>query len=128
MSGRYRTFVLQAVGVAVVIGIVFFAFLRPSDVGELDGIDAPGGAGPPVATPGDERMGSEDPRRRAKAERRAGDRADLADAGVFISIDSATDGGQAAPRGGLGPTDDQYTDAATALMERVREPSREIGR
>ena len=55
MSGRYRTVALQAVGVAVLAAFIFVAFLRPSEPGDLSGIDAPGsGDSPTVATPPDD--------------------------------------------------------------------------
>jgi hypothetical protein len=41
-AGRYRTIGFQAVGVVVIAGFVFIAILRPSDPGDLSGIDAPG--------------------------------------------------------------------------------------
>ncbi len=50
MSGRYRTVALQAVAVAIIAAFVFIAFLRPSEPGELAGIDAPGGE-PSVDSP-----------------------------------------------------------------------------
>ena len=51
MSGRYRTIALQAVGVAVLAAFVFIAFLRPSDPGDLAGIDAPGGGDEQTVVP-----------------------------------------------------------------------------
>jgi hypothetical protein len=117
MSSPNRTFVLQAVGVAVVIGVIFFAFLRPTDVGELSGIDAPGDDGPTFGIPGDGRERGKD----ARGEPRSDDRASNRTRSALTSA-SASGGGPAVPPAGDDPAGDQYTSTATALMSRVRAP------
>jgi len=131
MTSQNRTFVLQAVGVAVVIGVIFFAFLRPTDVSELSGIDAPGDDDATFGLPGagreggkDGREGGKDGRERGKDSRgepRGDDRRSNRARSVLTSAPAA-DGGPALPSGGNDPADDQYTSTATALMKRVMAP------
>jgi hypothetical protein len=116
MSSQNRTFVLQAVGVAVVIGVVFFAFLRPTDVGELSGIDAPGDDGPTFGIPGDGSERGKNRRGEPRGENRASNRPDSA-----LTSASVSRGGPAATSSD-DPAGDQYTSTATALMNRVRAP------
>ena len=120
MSGQNRTFVLQVVGVALLVGIIFFAFLRPSDPGELAGIDAPEGDAPAFGLPGPDRDG----------EGRDGSQGDSRSAGRgrgdgerTLTSSAASSGGLATPALGDAPADDQYTSAATSLMERVEAAS-----
>jgi hypothetical protein len=117
MSSQNRTFVLQAVGVAVVVGVIFFAFLRPSDVGELSGIDAPGDDGSTFGIPGDGREGGKDARSQAGSDERGSNptRSVLASA-------PASNGGLGPPPAADDPAGDQYTSTAIALMNRVRAP------
>lgn len=135
MSGRYRTVALQAVGVAVLAAFVFIAFLRPSEPGDLTGIDAPGGGdGPTVVNPGPPdkrnkgRKNGDDKNRLNGNDRPGGpgasgsDRRGGGDPGGGPGTPPSGDGG--------GPDDDQYTDLVTVLMEQVGRPSlfREIDR
>ena len=108
-----RTFAFQLVGVAVVVGIIFFAFLRPTNPGELFGIDAPDGEQPSFAGPtggrSEHQKGVEE-----KFTRAAGDD------GRHQSRARGYDGVPGSqPDPGAQPSDDQYTDLATALMARV---------
>lgn len=123
MSGRYRTVALQAVGVAVLAAFIFVAFLRPSEPGDLSGIDAPGsGDSPTVIAPPD--VGDK------KGERNRGD-----DQGKKGDSNGSGSNGSGAPRSSgsddaddsstqpdTGPGDDQYTDLVTVLMKQVGEP------
>ena len=131
MSGLNRTFVLQAVGVAVIVGVLFFAVLRPTELGELAGIDAPGrGDGPTFVIPGNDRKpgnGSDNAsnasRNRNAAERQSASTASSAGASVLSPA-----GGSVLSPAGDGPADDQYTDAATALMDQIRASAGETAR
>jgi hypothetical protein len=126
MSSRRRTFVLQAVGVAVVIGVIFFAFLRPTDVDDLSGIDVPGDNGSTFGIPGEGDETKKGPRSDRSKGNRASDRPDPGEAESFGEAGSP--GGAASRLGGdplvppVGddPVGDQYTSTTTALMNRVR--------
>ena len=64
---------LTGCGVAVVVGVIFFAFLRPTELGELSEIEAPGGDGPTFVLPGDaekRKSPGTGQRRRTQADRR----------------------------------------------------------
>ena len=122
-GGQSRTFLLQAVAVAVAIGIVYFAFLRPSDPDELAGIQAPGGDAPTFALP-DER-GPDGKRTHAKDRPEKGERPARARSTVLARSVLGAGRGTAAPAAGGGPADDQYTATATALMDRVRDTAGE---
>jgi hypothetical protein len=123
MSGQNRTFVLQVVGVATLVAVIFFAFLRPSDPGDLAGIDAPGGETPQFGVPGLDRDGDRrngpavalrgEDRGRSDGTRSIGTRA--------VAIGAGPNGGPGPPPTGDGPPGDQYTSTAVALMERVRD-------
>ena len=124
MSGRYRTVALQAVGVAVLAGFIFIAFLRPSEPGELSGIDAPGGGGESTAVNPDDVKGKKDGKlkgeeqnRRAGGDPANGPQANGAGAGSGADGPSDT---LAPPDGG--PDEDQYSDPVSVLMEEVGEP------
>jgi hypothetical protein len=119
-----RTFVLQVVAVAVLIGIVYLAFLRPTDDGELAGIEAPGGDGPALVAPGPEHKKAKDPSD-ARDSRGANAR-DSSRAGAARSGLGPASGSELPPVGG--PADDQYTDTATALMEQIKAPSSGVAR
>jgi hypothetical protein len=124
MSGQNRTFVLQVVGVATLVAVIFFAFLRPSDPGDLAGIDAPGGETPQFGLPGldrndgDRRNGPADALR--GADRGGSDGTRLVGTRAVASGTGPTGGPGPSPTGD-GPPGDQYTSTAVALMERVRD-------
>ena len=128
MSGRYRTVALQAVGVAVVAGVIFIAFLRPSEPGELSGIDAPGGGDEPTAVnPPDDDKAKKNGKRQGEDQNRpgGGDPPNARRAngnGPSGAADSPLDDTLAPSDGDSGPDDDQYTDLVSALMEEVGEP------
>jgi len=126
MSSQRRTFVLQAVSVAVVVGVIFFAFLRPSELGELSGIEAPGGDGPTFVLPGDaeKRKNSQEG---PKSDARKADRRDSAGSGFVASLSGPDDGSELVPTGN-DPTGDQYTSTAAALLDRIRAAGDEVGR
>lgn len=121
MSQRYRTVALQAVAVLILAALVFVVFLRPTDLGPLSGIDAPGGRdGPIVATGRDDGKKAEkkgnnpDPSRNTpRAEEGQPRGTPPAGPGGTDFISSDDDGG---------PTDHQYINAAALLMERVEPP------
>lgn len=133
MSGRYRAVALQAIGVAVLAAVIFVAFLRPSDPGDLSGIDAPAGNEEPeivIQDPQDDPKRSDGRKRgnkanngRDRSRQRGGSRArggqssgSLGPLAVFLPPD--TDGS-----GGDGPGDEQYTDLVSRLMEQVGAPN-----
>ncbi|MDQ2675622.1 MAG: hypothetical protein M3Y34_02345, partial [Actinomycetota bacterium] len=124
-SGPRRTFVLQAVAVALAVAIVYFAFLRPSDPDELAGIQAPGGDAPGLRAPDGEKDGKK--RDRAQGRSEAGERSQQVRTGGRTDIASARGGGRGLLINAGGPAGDQYTATATALMQRVRGTSGETG-
>ncbi|HYH61512.1 MAG TPA: hypothetical protein VD766_06565 [Solirubrobacterales bacterium] len=125
MSGRYRTVALQAVGVAAIAAIIFIAFLRPDEPGDLSGIDAPGGEEQPVV--------SSPPDDKPKKSGKRGNERGANDKGP--SQGSAGGNGERNGPGGTGtsdeddtfdgdtPPDDQYDDLVTRLLSRVGEPA-----
>jgi hypothetical protein len=145
MSGRFRTVVIQALGVAIIAAVVFVLFLRPTEPGELSGIDVPNGGddGPRVVKPGPpgkhgNRRDEGDKSNGTKGGnvRHNGPSAGPADGpGSNDDLLNATTIG----RGGLvftppdleftppdddgGPDDDQYTDLVSTLMKDVGEPT-----
>ncbi|MDX6585707.1 MAG: hypothetical protein QOI31_180 [Solirubrobacterales bacterium] len=126
MSGRYRTVALQAVGVAVLAAFVFIAFLRPSEPGDLAGIDAPGGGDSPAAvTPPDDdkekggKKGGKDKNGPNGNERSNGNDRRDGNGPPNGPDDDETD---TPPDGDDGPDDDQYTDLVSVLMKQVGQP------
>lgn len=138
MSGRYRTVALQAIGVAILAAFVFVAFLRPSEPGELSGIDVPNGGddGPSVVNPDDgndkKKKGGNRDKGDGKA-KKSQNRPKVDDrTNGPRGNDSQQPGGggvpqaggvQIPPSGEGGPGDDQYTDLVSALMKQVGEPT-----
>jgi hypothetical protein len=128
MSGRYRTVALQVVGVAVLAAFVYAAFLRPSDPGELSGIDAPGrGDGPTVVSPQDDDKDKSGKRTRGDHGRRNGEghmngAHSHGDGSGGGQPSGSVDAGDAAVPPDAGPGDDQYTDLVSILMKQVGEP------
>lgn len=129
MTGSYRTVALQAVGVAVIAGFIFIAFLRPSEPEELAGVDAPGGDGPSVVSPpaikkghhkGEKRDGDEDLPRESRSSLAAA--AGSGAGGIGASDAAGGDGILTPPGGDNGPGDDQYTDLVSLLMKQVGKP------
>jgi hypothetical protein len=116
MSSQNRTFVLQAVGVAVVIGVIFFAFLRPDDVSELSGIDAPGDDGPTFGLPGDRSERGKHGRDEPRSDNQVSNQPQSALASASVS------NGRSPATPADDPAGDQYTSTVTALMNRVRAP------
>ena len=120
-----RTFVLQAVAVTVLVGVVFFAFLRPSGQDDLAGIDAPGGEGPSLVIPGNDGKKNKANRAfkgKARGERLAGARnSALTAAGGLSGVQGVLPTGSA-------PSDDQYSSTATALLDQIRAPSTGLAR
>jgi len=122
MSSQRRTFVLQAVGVAVVIGVIFFAFLRPTEVDDLSGIEAPGNDGSTFGVPGE----SDETKNGSRNDRGDGDRiSDRPDPARAASgsmgdplVPPVSD--PLVPPVDNDPVGDQYTSATTALMNRIR--------
>jgi hypothetical protein len=131
MSGRYRTVALQAVGVAVLAAFVFVAFLRPSEPSDLSGIEAPGADdGPAVvkADPDDgDKNGHKGAHKNGDAQGPGGNRGQdgpRADGNEGRGGPGGPgDGGTVTPPDGDGPDDDQYTDVATVLMQKVGIPN-----
>ena len=117
MTNTNRTFVLQALGVAVVIGVIFVAFLRPTDVGDLSRIDAPGDGGTTAGIPGEGRERGNGARSEPRRDDRASNRPHPS-----LTSASAANGDPAVPPAGDDPAGDQYTSTATALTNRVRAP------
>jgi len=124
VSGQYRTVALQALGVAVIAAIVFVAFLRPDEPGDLSGIDAPGGEEQPnvEVTPPDDS-------RKKRGNRSNGDRRGN---GQGQSQSSRGNNGRSGNGGSSDddqtfdedtPPDDQYGDLVTRLLIEVGEPS-----
>src|SRR5690349_12616488 len=122
MSGRYRTVALQAIGVAVLAAVVFVAFLRPSEPGDLSGIDAPGGDSEPEVTinppddgkkkGGDKRNGDKGQNRQNRGNDRqngGGGNANGRRGGGGPNENGNGDAGDTPPGGGDSPPDDQYT-------------------
>jgi hypothetical protein len=118
MNGPNRTFVLQAVGVAVIVGVIFFAFLRPSDVGDLSGIDASGDDGATAGVPGEGLHRGNHGRNRPRNDDRASNRPRRG-----VTSGSVGSGGLALPPAGDDPAGDQYTSTVAALMTRVMAPA-----
>lgn len=121
MSGQNRTFVLQVAGVATLVAVIFFAFLRPSDPGELSGIDAPGGNPPAFELPG-VNGGNGPGRARADGESRRAIREGAGGRHAFASS-AGWSAGLGVPPFGDSPSGEQYTSTAVALMERVKAAS-----
>jgi hypothetical protein len=126
VSGRSRTIALQAVGVGIIVVIVYIAFLRPTDPSELSGIDAPGGEEQPLA-----RAPQPDAKRKRGGDDERRDRPRRPSRGASRSDGPATDvppDGGGALDGGA-PPDDQYGDAVARLLARVGDPAlaRELG-
>jgi hypothetical protein len=114
MSSQRRTFVLQAVGVAVVIGVIFFAFLRPTEVDDLSGLKAPGNDGSTFGVPGE----GDKTKKGSRKDRGNGDR--VSDRQDPAKAASGSKGDPLVPPVIDGPVGDQYTSTTTALMNRVR--------
>jgi hypothetical protein len=139
MSARFRTIAFQAIGVAVIAAIVYAAFLRPTDPGELSGIDAegPGSVAASPETPGGDG--------KKKAPKGKGNDPKTKSTAMPPGLGGAGDDGQAgAPLGAAGPAGtgippvggdtfpgddaesppvDQYDDLVARLMQRVGNPS-----
>jgi len=134
MSSQRRTFVLQAVGVAVVVGVIFFTLLLPSEPDELSGIDAPGSETPGFTLPGDTDGKKKGSGREAKDNASAENPRNPAGPDVVASAsgldgaDSDVDGGPWVPPGSRDPGDDQYSSTATILMDRVKAADSGLGR
>ncbi len=128
MSGRYRTIALQAVGVAVLAAFVFVAFLRPSDPGELAGIDAPGGGDEQTVVPppddGKEKgkKGGSDQNGPGGNDRSDGPGAIGIDRGGGSGLVGPADDGTVPSGDDVGPGDDQYDDLVSTLMKQVGQP------
>lgn len=139
MSGSLRSVAAQAIGVAILVAIVYLAFLRPDSPTELSGIHARDGSGAVVAEKpakksrrakhgrGTGRIGrrhggrrSRPAVRRASARRRGG-RAGSAAASAGAGSSS---GGSAVaiPVGGPTgtPPGNQYTDSVSAIRAKLR--------
>lgn len=126
MSGRYRTVALQAVGVAVIAAIVFIAFLRPDEPGDLSGIDAPGGEEQPIVnSPPDDK--SKKPGDRSNGNNRRGNGQGQSQGSARGDGEQTGNGGDATSDddafGGDTPPDDQYDDLVTRLLMQVGEPA-----
>jgi hypothetical protein len=135
MNKPNRTFVLQAVGVAVVVSVIFFAFLRPTDVGELSGIEAPGDDGPTAGIPGEGPARGNDARGTRRSDPRDSNRRRTASTSASAASGGSAvppaSGGSAVPPASSGsavppasddPADDQYASTVAALMNRVTAP------
>ena len=123
MSSQTRTFALQAAAVAVVVGIIFFAFLRPSDVGELSGIQAPNGE-EPFATPNNGHQGKQGSKRgRADSGRQRAQGATM-----LVRTGFGPGGGSTGPFVGEAPADAQYAGTAAALAAQVEGPPVTVAR
>lgn len=147
-ASRTRVVAFQAVGVALIGAIVFIAFLRPSEPGDLTGIDASGGDGdadtPSIFRPDQPEdddpeakprsRGNDRPGRRGSG---GGDGSDLAGLGALAALvedggstgSSSAGGGTSPPSlpsgggGGGNPPSNQYDDLPSALMAEVGRPS-----
>lgn len=113
MRGVTRTFLVQAVGVVVVIGVVYFFFLRLPDTGDLTHIEAPGPEdGPAFVIPGAEGDGE------TRVKRKGGDSSPLSSRPVLTPRDVVY------TRVRLpvdhGPASDQYASTVDTLTKRVR--------
>lgn len=132
MSGRYRTVALQAVGVAVLAAFVFVAFLRPTEPGDLSGIDAPGGDDGPtvVKTPPDDKKGGKNKgdkkdgnsQSRSKRNDRSNGPRSNGNGKRGGGPSKAPDDDVTPPDDSGGPDDDQYTDLVSLLMKSVGAP------
>ena len=126
-------FALQVIGVAVLGLIVFMAFLRPLEPGDLFGIDAGGAKEPSLVV---------DPPPIENKKGRGGDMDESAPQqaqsddglGVEVDEDMSTDNGgdiTGPPLSGEGdtPSVDQYDDIVMRLMNQVGRPAlfRELG-
>jgi len=125
----------QAVAVAFLVLLIYMTLLRPDDPGQLRPIEAPGGGA--NAEPGPESGPESGPgpglgQRSEKAERRARDRPTRSPrAGRNALADSSSTAGSATGGSagavpastpalkGITPGDDQYTDSAKALLDKV---------
>ncbi len=129
MSGRHRTIALQAVGVAVLAAIVFFAFLRPSEPGGLSGIEAEGN-GPTVLHPAPP-AGKERKKRGGMGRRASGPDRNSFGPGAPDSPfgGESSEGGivggdtPSLEGGGNTPSGDQYDDTVARLMDQVGLPA-----
>ena len=134
LSARSRTIAFQAVGVAVIAAIIWLAFLRPADPGDLSGIDAEGS--PPVAiAPKPEKSGRDEPRRPVSVDRPGRGRDDAAPGDALRGLPASGPGTGAGPLPPplddelTTPSTDQYDDLVAQLMRRVGNPAlfRELG-
>lgn len=130
VSGRHRTIALQAVGVAVLAAIVFMAFLRPSEPGDLSGIEAEGN-GPTVLDPAPPE-GKEEKKRGGMSQGVSEpDRNGFGPSALDSSVgsESSSEGGivggdtASLDGGGNTPGGDQYDDTVARLMDQVGRPA-----
>ncbi|MDQ3730167.1 MAG: hypothetical protein M3355_11345 [Actinomycetota bacterium] len=130
VSGRHRTVALQAVGVAVLSAIVFMVFLRPSEPGDLSGIEAEGNGPTALDLPppegkeqkkrGDMSRGASRPDRRNGFGPRALDSSvsgESSEGGIVGGDTPSLEGG------GNTPSGDQYDDTVARLMDQVGRPA-----
>ncbi len=119
----------------MVIGVIFFTLLLPSEPDELSGIDAPGSETPGFTIPGDTDGEKNGTRGKAKDNASAANPKKQADPDVVASVsglgdgaDSGVDGEPWVPPESRDPGDDQYSSTATTLMDRVRVPDSGLSR
>lgn len=111
----------------MVIGVIFFTLLLPSEPDELTGIDAPGSETPGFTIPGDTDGKKNGSRKEAKGNASAVNQRQPAGRDVIASVsglgdgaDSDVDGDPTVPPESRDPGDDQYSSTATTLMDRVK--------
>ena len=110
----------------MVIGVIFFTLLLPSEPGELSGIDAPGSETPGFTIPGDTNGKKNGSSREAKDKASVANRTKPAGPDVVASVsgldgsDTTVDDVPSVPPESRDPGDDQYSSTARILMDRVR--------
>ena len=125
MTARIFAIALQALGVAALGVIVYFAFLQPSDPNPLSGIEVEGDI-PAGVTPGNgEATGQRNRKSPASPARRGDGTRTLAGIRLIpVQPGDAIPAPPGAPVGSDTPTGEQYDSAVARILGRVAGPER----
>ena len=125
MTARIFPIALQALGVAALGAIVYFAFLQPSDPNPLSGIEVEGDI-PAGVTPGNgQATGQRDSKSPAGPARRGDGARTLAGIRLIpVQPGDPIPAPPGAPGGGDTPTGEQYDSAVARILGRVAGPER----